>query len=202
MTRRKLRATSAVAGVAIGVGAVVAGQQFGGAAALVVTVLVAVLALVLFVYVLLIRRLPARLRESVEVGLDPAGGPPADAVPIALDVVARWLAAVNARDWPALAALLTDDFTATGSPDGRTYGRRIYMTTARQMARMYPDLRIRVDEVLARPSEPQLAWVRLTETGAARHGPPLDVTVLERWTLDDAAGRLRAVHHAGVERMS
>jgi hypothetical protein len=73
--------------------------------------------------------------------------------------------------------------------------------TARRMGRIYPDLHATVDEVVARPGEPHVAWVRLTETGTPRRGARLDVTWWERWTLDDSAQRLRGLHHIGVVRL-
>jgi hypothetical protein len=201
MTRRRFLATSALGGLAIGLVAVAAGELVGESAELLVSVIVAVAGLAPFTYLLCIRPLAKRVQTALQAALDPAAGPPADASPIALDIADRWAQAACAQDARALGRLLADDFQATGAPDGRTYGRRVYTMTARRMGRIYPDLHATVDEVVARAGEPHVAWVRLTETGTPRRGAPLDVTWWERWTLDDGARQLRALHHIGVVRL-
>jgi ketosteroid isomerase-like protein len=152
--------------------------------------------------VLTTRRLPTVVRAQLFKQLDPDAGSPADSAPITLDLADRWAEAVNARDWAALGDMLTDDVRLEGGVDKRAVGRRTYVMTARLMARAYPDFRAVVENVVAQPAEPAIAWVQLTETGTPRRGPPLDVTWWERWTLDDSEQRIREIHLAGVVRLS
>lgn len=202
MTRAQLLAISLVAGTVIGGISIAAEALLGGTAGILVTLLVAYVALRVLTGLVITRRLPLRLRAVLEARVDPDAGPPADAAPIELGVAARLVEAVNARDWLGFGRLLNANLRLTSATDKRVHGRRMYVFAARQAVRAYPDLHMAVDEVVAQADAPGVAWVRLTETGTPRSGPPLDVTWWERWTLDDSGERLSEVHLAGVVRMS
>ena len=201
MPRRKRSLAVYVAvGVVIGIVVSVIRAAVGGAAGTVLGVLVGIALYALFMYVFATRWLPRRLHGVYESLLDPAAGPPDDAEPTVVDAVDRVTAAINDRDWPAVASALSDDYEMT-AVNGRVYGRRAYLKTMRRCALIYPDMRVVVERVVARPGSPETVWVRSTMTGTPRGGPALDVTCWGRTTLDDAE-RLRTEELTGVVRMT
>ncbi len=199
--RKRSIAVYVAMGIVIGLVISAIRVAVGGAAGTVLGVLVGVSLYALFIYVFATRWLPRRVHALYESLLDPAVGPPGDAEPTVVDVVDRVTAALNDRDWPAVASALSDDYELT-VVNGRVYGRRMYLRTMPRLARIYPDLRIVVEQVVARPGSPETVWVRSRSSGTPRSGPALDVTCWVRTTLDGGAERLRAEELTGVVHMT
>lgn len=189
MTRARLRliATCALLGLGIGavvgvVGAVVAGL-IGGIAGLGVAVMGAVLAVLLAPRFMVRYVLPRQLRSMLRRMADAGEMPPPNARPVELPLAGRYAAATNARDWAVLGELVDHDLVLTHPATSRRYGRKHFLKSARVSTEAYPDLRMVVKEVVADPASPDVAWVRVLETGRPRVGAPLHASWWERWTL-------------------
>jgi hypothetical protein len=144
---------------------------------------------------------PRRYRALVSAQITPDVGPPGDALPVAPELAQRWAQAITQRDWSAARGLVVDDFVVESSSSERPFSRRLYFRGLRIVTTAFPDLRVSVDEVVGRPAEPDIIWVRLTRVGRPRRGPALHITGWERWTLDDSRVRVRIVTAAGVTHM-
>ena len=193
MTRARLRmvvfclALPIVIGGLVGVGAGMLGGAAGLAFAVVGVILISLLGPRLLVRYVVPRQTRGVLRRMAEAGdLPPAGVRPTD-----LPLAERYAAAINARDWDALTELADVDFVARHPEASKPCGRKRFVKAARVSTEAYPDLRIELEEVVADPASPDVAWVRFLETGQPRVGAPLRAVWWERWTLGDDGGTLR-----------
>ncbi|HTN24049.1 MAG TPA: nuclear transport factor 2 family protein [Solirubrobacteraceae bacterium] len=140
---------------------------------------------------------PRRHRALLAQLLDPAAGPPPGSHPVAPDLAERWAQAVTGRDWDAARELLAEDLHVD-SAARHFHGRASYLRGARGVADAYEQRDVRVDEVAGEAEAPHVAWVRFTQT---THGPALEATWWERWTLDPAGERVLEIAFGGVTRL-
>jgi hypothetical protein len=145
---------------------------------------------------------PSLCRRSMQRQLDPAAAPPADTEPAELALPHRMAAVLTARDWDGLRGLVAENLTVRVPPRERSMGPGLYLRGARLMARAYPDLRMSVEAVVARPAEPGTVWVRFAEVGHAWRGPTLDAAWWERWELTDERDRVQRIELVGVTRLA
>jgi hypothetical protein len=149
-----------------------------------------------------VRRLaPRRHRALLEELLDTLAAPPAGALPVARDLAERWAQALTAQDWDGARDLLAEDLHVD-SAARHFHGRSAYLRGARGVAGAYAQRDVEVDEVVAEPATPDIAWVRFTQRARPRRGPALEATWWERWTLDPAHERVLEIAFGGVTRLA
>lgn len=193
MTRARIRlliayvAFPVVVGGLVGISAGALGGGAGLAVAVVGVLLIALLGPRFFARYVAPRQIRAVLRRMIGAG----EVPPAGARPIDFQLADRYAAALNARDWGALTELAAVDLVLVHPDVGRRSGRKRFVKSVRVATEAYPDLRIVVEEVVADPASPDVAWVRFLETGQPRVGVPLRASWWERWTLGDDGQTLR-----------
>jgi len=175
-------------------------SQSGGAAAWIGGPLVMLAAYLVLVQVFHRYFAPRRHRALLEALTDPAAGPPAQTEPIELAIADDWAAALTAQEWRAANDLL-DPHLHVDSNARHYHGRAAYIKATRMVACAYPERRVDVDEVVADPAEPAVAWVRFTQAGRPHRGPALEATWWERWTLDPAREQIREIDFGGVTRL-
>jgi hypothetical protein len=173
----------------------------GGVAGVVASALVMCVLLALLRFAMIRYWVPRRYRALVSAQITPDARPPADALPVASDLAQHWAQAVTQRDWRAARRLVEDDMVVETSSSERPFSRRLHFRGLRIITTAFPDLRVSVDEVLGRPAEPDVIWVRLTQAGRPRRGPALHITGWERWTLDRTSRRVRVVRSVGVTQV-
>lgn len=173
------------------VGVVAAGV--GGVLGLVVAVLGVALIGALVPRLVVRYVVPGQTRAWLRRSLGDGQGSPATARPVSLPLSDRYAAAVNRRDWAALSELTDEHFVLLPQAGHRPLNRRKFLKAARMSATAYPDLLIAVEEVVADPAAPDVAWVRLLETGKPRIGAALHASWWERWTLGTDGLTIREV---------
>ena len=141
---------------------------------------------------------PVRLRAQLRALADPGAGPPKTAEPVEDGFPERLMAAVE-NGSSALADWLAEDFVMIDAA-GRRYGAKRYLATQRAMLNAYPDLRERVETIHADFEQPDVLWLRSTQTGHPRRGPALDATIWSRLTLTRDRARIREIAFEGVVR--
>jgi hypothetical protein len=142
--------------------------------------------------------LPARLRGLLRSLVDPDAGPPKTFEPVDDTFPQRLMEAVEngtrgLEDW------LADDFVMIDAK-GKRHDARRYLATQRAMLNAFPDLSERVEALHADFEQPNVLWMRSTQTGHPRRGPALEATVWSRLTLTRDREKIREIAFAGVVR--
>lgn len=185
MIRARLRLLAAclvpavVFGVLVGLAAGAIGGIAGLAIAVVGVTLIGALTPRFIARYVVPRQLRAVLRRMAGEG----ELPPASARPVDLPQAERYVTAINARDWAALATLADPNLVVVHPASRRPYGRKRFIKAAKVTVEAYPDLQMSIEEIVAEPGSPDVAWVRVLETGRPRVGAPLRASWWERWTL-------------------
>ena len=138
---------------------------------------------------------PRGARARLLKAVDPTAGPPPGATPTDSPLLDRLDALSDAKDWDGLRALLSDDFAIVLKK--RRYGRSIYIRLIKATDRLLPGER-KTDEVVVHPTEPDVIWVRSTNTGKPRFGPGFVSTTWTRVRLTSDGSRVREIASAGV----
>jgi hypothetical protein len=163
--------------------------------ALILVVLAVLAAQQIYCQILVPRGARARLLKAV----DPTVGPPPGATPTDSPLLGRLDALSDAKDWDGLRALLSDDFAIVVGK--RRFGQRIYIRLIKATDRQLPGER-KTDEVVVHPTEPDVIWVRSTNSGKPRFGPGFVSTTWTRVRLTSDGSRVREIAMAGVLRVA
>ena len=143
--------------------------------------------------------LPLRLRALLRGMADPGFAPPATAQPVEDGFPERLMEAVESGS-RGLADWLADDFVMIDARGKRVDAKR-YLATQRMMVNAYPDLNERVEAIHADFEQPDVLWMRSTQTGHPRRGPALDATIWSRLTLSRDRAWIREIAFEGVVRV-
>ena len=101
----------------------------------------------------------------------------------------------DAQDYDALRSLLSDDFAIV---EGRLiYEASDYLRELRAIDRQLPGTRT-TDEVVVRPDEPDIVWVRSTAARKPRFGPGYVSTSWTRVFVTADRTQIVSIVHAGV----
>jgi hypothetical protein len=138
---------------------------------------------------------PRGERKRLLKAVDPEAGPPPGAKPADSSLIDHFERLSAARDYDALRALLSADFEVVV---GRLrYGARMYIRTLKAGARRRNG-ESRTDEVVVHPNEPDVVWVRWTESRKPRFGPAYVSTSWTRVTVTEDGSRVREITSGGV----
>ena len=192
--RRQLLVCGGI-GVLIGVGTSVADIGTLASAGIVV---VACVAVTLFGLRFM---LPRRAHKTMLDWLDPDAGPPADTVPVSLDLASRWAGCSGRYDVAGIKELFAEDFVyrypkLDTDLSGSRYGWGLRLSSFG-----FKSADMTVDEVSSSPDTPHLYWVRFTQVCRPHHGPVLDSTWWEKWTVDPDLERIREAELVGIIRV-
>jgi hypothetical protein len=113
----------------------------------------------------------------------PRGAVPTDDGP----VLERLFAAANAREYAAAIECFSPDY-ALELP-GRSIDRARRVVLFRRVVDVLPDVRWRVEDMVAQPEPPGTIWVRIRQEGRSRLRRRLVVEYWERYVVD-AGGRI------------
>ena len=160
--------------------------------------ILAITALMFGPYLYMRYLLPMRLRALLRGMVDPDAGPPKTAEPVEDGFPQRLMEAVESGS-RGLADWLADDFVMIDAR-GKRHDAKRYLATQRAMLNAYPDLDERVEALHADFEEPNVLWMRSTQTGHPRRGPALDATVWSRLTLTRDRDKIREIAFKGVVR--
>ncbi|MFL5844326.1 MAG: hypothetical protein ACJ762_06500 [Solirubrobacteraceae bacterium] len=126
-------------------------------------------------------RYRSRCRTLLEALVQLEQKPPADATAVTCPMALEWCAAMSREDWPAVAALTSDNFRWTstmGSGDAKQYVRGLKMSS-----RAYHRTTITLLDCRAQPRTDSVLYLKMRQVSRRRHGRPLDTTWWERWSL-------------------
>jgi hypothetical protein len=142
---------------------------------------------------------PAGARKRLLKAVDPAAGPPLGATPVDSPLIDHLDMLSKVKDYDALSSLLSDDFEVVA---GRLrYGAPTYIRWLKAGDRRLPGTR-KTDEIVVHPSEPNVIWVRSTQSRKPRFGPAHVSTSWTRVTVTEDGSRVREITSAGVQHVA
>jgi hypothetical protein len=142
---------------------------------------------------------PRGARKRLLKAVDPTAGPPPGATPADSPLIDHLGMLSDAKDYDALRSLLSDDFEVIA---GRfRYRAKAYIRTLKAVDRQQPGER-RTDKVVVHPSEPDVIWVRSTNSRRPRFGPAYVSTSWTRVTVTEDGSRVRELTSAGVQHVA
>jgi hypothetical protein len=143
---------------------------------------------------------PRRARRIFAKHEDPEWRPPESAVPTTSPLLERMGELQAAGDRRGLLAILADDFAMVDF-SGRRHSRTRYLRAIKASGRMYRDSKSDDEILLADPALPEVFYLRSTQTGRPKSGPPLNVTFWMRFTLAPGGERVREISTVAVSRV-
>jgi hypothetical protein len=142
---------------------------------------------------------PRGARKRLLQAVDPTAGPPLGATPIDSPLIAHLDMLSEVKDYDALRSLLSDDFEVLA---GRLrYGAPTYIRSLKAGDRQLPGKR-KTDEIVVHPSEPNVIWVRSTQSRKPRFGPAYVSTSWTRVTVTEDGSRVREITSAGIQHVA
>lgn len=170
----------------------------GGTAGLVAGVALFVLVSVVWqLAVVVLEGIPAAERRGLEAVLDPAGGPPADAVVGRSTVADRYVGPAGLR-----LDVLADDFRARDEATGEAVPRETYLRNRRRVRFAFRRSTAVLDEVRIRPADPARVWILVTSTATPWVGRSVDATWWGELTTTEDGERITSVRTIAVLRIA
>lgn len=175
-------------GAAVGVVAGVAGLALDVSLALMIAIAVVVEVLILRVWMR--RTFPWRFRRIAARLLDPEAAPP-PGVLVDLSVFGNRLES-------DLEGLLAPDFEYRAG--GRRISRRRFIASQRRCGKLLQVERTDVDQAVSEPGSDAI-WVSASQRFTPKHGDPIEVSWLDRWTLTPDGDQVRLMELVAFTRV-